>query len=205
MISDNPQAANNWQGAAGADYGSKLAGTTVLACWEAGRIMLLRSKKGADADAFLLQEITQRRLHTLMLDAPLSLPGVYRALPGCEDYFYRACDRSTGAMSPMFLGGLTARAMRLAAQLRAGGAAVVESYPAWIARLLGLGGLHYKEGKAPSDGFCAALQALMPEAALPSLPDWHSADALLCLLSARRYLCAEAQCAGQAEEGEIWA
>jgi hypothetical protein len=91
----------------GVDYGSKLAGTTVTCTLDApsGQVHFQKSAPREDADAFLRNYLLQSQPAFIFLDAPLSLPGVYRGLAGCRDYFYREADRQLGAMSPMFLGG----------------------------------------------------------------------------------------------------
>jgi hypothetical protein len=95
------------------DYGSKLAGTTAVCFEKNNQLHLAQSVKKQDADAWLRQLISTKKPAAVYIDAPLSLPGVYRGEG--SDYFYRAGDRAVGAMSPMFLGGLTARAMQLRA------------------------------------------------------------------------------------------
>jgi hypothetical protein len=104
---------------AGIDYGSRSSGNTIMA-WSlaGGNVSFFRPEKGLDADVAVFRVLTEMRPATVGIDAPLSLPGRYRDLPGCSDYFYRHCDRELKAMSPMFLGGLTARAMRLSDQMR---------------------------------------------------------------------------------------
>ena len=102
----------------GVDYGSKLAGTTVIAYNMGDGIRLERSKKNQDADQMIIDFVAEYNPQVIGIDAPLSLPGVYTGLVGFEDYHYRACDKALKAMSPMFLGGLTARAMNSGHQLR---------------------------------------------------------------------------------------
>jgi predicted nuclease with RNAse H fold len=99
----------------GIDYGAKLAGTTVAAWNENGSLHWKCSGKKQDADKWLEEKLLQLRPDLIFMDAPLSLPGVYSGQG--TDYFYREGDRALGAMSPMFLGGLTARAMQLKANL----------------------------------------------------------------------------------------
>ncbi|MEL7021272.1 MAG: hypothetical protein AAGK47_06685, partial [Bacteroidota bacterium] len=131
----------------GIDYGSKLAGTTVIAHWQAMKTtpLLYQSKKKRDADRFLLDWISEQRPTHIFLDAPLSLPGIYSQLPDCTNYFYRAGDIALRAMSPMFLGGLTARAMQLQSRIKPLGAQVIEIYPSHLAHCLGLKALSYKK------------------------------------------------------------
>ena len=60
----------------GIDYGSKLAGTTVIGLLENQIVQLFASQKKKDADQFILQQIKERQPNTIFIDAPLSLPNV---------------------------------------------------------------------------------------------------------------------------------
>lgn len=173
---------------AGIDYGSKLAGTTVIAFQGASGLELAASTARRDADRFVLDWCRRYRPRRLFIDAPLSLPGVYRDLPGFDDYFYRRSDRALSAMSPMFLGGLTARAMQLRATLEREGIAVYEVYPGGLASLLGLKRDQYKQAKEHIPAVLEALAPffpILPEA--PGILTWHHVDALLAWLSGWRY------------------
>lgn len=121
----------------GIDYGAKKAGTTA-ACWdEDGKLLLERTDKGQDADLFLSKLVDRLKPSRILIDAPLSLPIAYTDPDLGQDYFYRLCDKEIGgAMSPMFLGGLTARAMKLAASWEAKGIEVLETWPRGVAREL---------------------------------------------------------------------
>lgn len=195
----------------GIDYGAKLAGTTVVAYSEGSEVRFCASAKKQDADRFLLDFFAHRPPGKIFIDAPLSLPEVY--CTGTEnlqegkipDFHYRACDRELGAMSPMFLGGLTARAMRLAFHLRKQGWEVHETYPGALARMCGLQELGYKKSR---EGIAQCLERLrernefLPE--MQEIPGtWHQLDALLAFLSACRADRGEANACG--EEGAlIW-
>lgn len=173
---------------AGIDYGSKLAGTTVIAFQGASGLELASSTARRDADRFVLEWCRQHRPRRLFIDAPLSLPGVYRELPGFDDYFYRRSDRALSAMSPMFLGGLTARAMQLRATLEEEGIAVYEVYPGGLASLLSLDRDRYKKSKEHIPTVLEGLARFfptLPEATV--VPTWHHVDALLAWLSGWRY------------------
>lgn len=172
----------------GIDYGSKLAGTTGIA-WSYNRkdIFFAQSKKGKDADAFIKNEIARLQPGQIYIDAPLSLPGVYKSLPGFENFFYRQADRELGAMSPLFLGGLTARAMQLAAYLAVDKISCIEVYPAALAHELGIKSKGYKKEKS-SFSVLLAILCQKYELKLPSeMPlSWHCFDALLALLTGLR-------------------
>ena len=193
----------------GIDYGAKLAGTTVVAYSEGSEVRFCASAKKQDADRFLLDFFAHRPPGKIFIDAPLSLPEVYRT--GAEnlqegkvpDFHYRACDRELGAMSPMFLGGLTARAMKTAFHLRKAGHKVYETYPGMAARHFALPKIGYKGEKTAIEACLQSLSEKMPlTATVPSPPDWHHFDALLALCSAIRHCENRASEIGD-EEGKI--
>lgn len=191
---------------AGIDYGSKLAGTTVLAySHDRQEVRFLASQKGEDADAFLLKMLRSLGPEQIYIDAPLSLPGVYKGLPGFNDFFYRQADRSLKAMSPMFLGGLTARAMQLTSQLAKENIRSFEAYPAALARHHGF---HSKGYKKEKEAFFSLKEQLIEiyHLKLPSgLPySWHYFDALLALVTALRTEQQVVMCEGAEEEGFIF-
>ncbi len=191
----------------GIDYGSKLAGTTVICALDdpTGQVHFRMSAPREDADAFLLNFVLQYRPAFIFLDAPLSLPGVYRGLPGCRDYFYREADRQLGAMSPMFLGGLTARAMQLKDALERNGLVVHETYPAAQARRLNLHPEGYKQESAAIVPVLKQIQQKHSPlfSQMAGVPSWHHVDALLALLVAVRFASGEHLVYGNAAEGEI--
>jgi predicted nuclease with RNAse H fold len=99
----------------GIDYGTKLSGNTALTYQDNTGIQVLQCPKNTDADQWIITQVTHLNLEIIYLDAPLSLPGGFL---GYNDQFhYRASDLELGAMSPMFLGGLTARAISLTKRL----------------------------------------------------------------------------------------
>ncbi len=190
----------------GIDYGSKLAGTTAIA-WSFNRqeVFFAQSKKGEDADAFLRAKISELQPIEIHIDAPLSLPGVYKNLAGYENFFYRQADRDLGAMSPLFLGGLTARAMQLSACLAVDKISCREVYPAALARELGLKVKGYKKEKST---FSALLTILCQKYGLKlpaNMPvSWHGFDGLLALVSGLRIERQEVTIFGNEQEGFIY-
>jgi predicted nuclease with RNAse H fold len=191
---------------AGVDLGNKLAGTTVI-CYlnKQGAPEWRQSVKNKDADAFLHKEIPSLNLQALFMDAPLSLPGVYRFGAPYQDYFYRKGDRLVKAMSPMFLAGLTARAIRLKDQLEVGlQLSVMEAYPKAMADKLNLKALDYKGHKASigqvTQTICEAAELQPPK---DRLSDWHHVDALLALLTGIRWRSGTYEVLGDPEEGAI--
>ncbi len=193
-------------GFAGIDYGSKLAGTTVIAFYsvQAGHITFYKTARGQDADAFILAHFEQNPWNAAFLDAPLSLPGVYRDPSKGGDFFHREADRATNAMSPMFLGGLTARAMRLAATLELKGIATREVYPGKLAKKMGLDTLGYKTREIAPSALAATLQRVLSfPVHLDSVDTWHAFDAILAYMSGWRYMRGEHETFGDPQEGQI--
>lgn len=178
----------------------------------AGTITLTQSARRRDADAWLAAELARLPPGLVAVDAPLSLPGVYRALPGYTDHHYRRVDRELRAMSPMFLGGLTARAVALAGRFRESGWTVVETYPAALVRTLGWEEAYAGKRASRAEvaesaalhelhAWCAA--ALLPCGELPELLTFHRADAVLCLLAAVRFVGGTGLVLGDRDEGQI--
>lgn len=190
----------------GIDYGSKLAGTTVMA-WSFNRqdVFFAQSRKGSDADAFLEAELKRLQAERIFIDAPLSLPGVYTNIPGYDNFFYRKADRELGAMSPLFLGGLTARAMQLTTRLAVDKVGFVEAYPAALARELNLKAKGYKKKK---ESFYELLAILGHDYGLKLPADlpvsWHYFDALLAFITGLRTEQQQFMVFGNQEEGFVY-
>jgi len=192
------------EGIAGVDFGSKKAGTTAMAFSVGGFIHIEQSAKNEDADLFILNLAKELKLSTLFIDAPLSLPAVYSNNEvSSQDYFYRSADRELGAMSPMFIGGLTARAMRLVELLKPNGVKCYETYPSKKAEQLGLKKLAYKK-----DGLSACVEKIEPvfkPLKLKKEPqNWHAFDSLLALSSAYDFIKGKGYKTGDPKEGLIY-
>lgn len=190
----------------GIDYGAKSAGTTVIArLYDFDKVDFHASVKGQDADQFIKQFIQDNEdIWLSYIDAPLSLPKIYRNGLGEGDYFYRAADRNTGAMSPMFLGGLTARAMKLKATFKLHGIKLVETYPSKLADVLGFKDQGYKKDKEVMYALCDELKSRSNfHFENLEVKNWHHFDALLCLYSAKRHEMQAAMVFGDEEEGTI--
>lgn len=192
----------------GIDLGAKLAGTTVVCGLSGDHCWLTRARKGEDADAFVRRTLEEVKPDLVGIDAPLSLPGVFRGLAGCTDYFYRSADRTLRAMSPMFLGGLTARAIALKDFLSTKGVRVIEVYPAGLMRATAGEYSHYRrikrspKGKALHD-FLRRIARYYEAPPPPAIRTGHDLDAYLALISCVRTARGEGQVVGSPEEGIV--
>ena len=163
----------------GIDYGAKTSGNTVLAHYVNDQIHFSQVAKKKDADAWLRAELEYLQAEVVYLDAPLSLPAAY--FGNGQSYHYREADKITRAMSPMFLGGLTARAMSLKNSLKE--LTFHEIYPAFFQSDL-IQSIHYKEDTSlfihdlvKKESFTLAEQPT----------NWHQVDALMALLIGTRH------------------
>jgi predicted nuclease with RNAse H fold len=185
----------------GIDLGARSSGNTAVCHWAHGRFRFDHSTKDGDGDAWLEEVVAKLRPQAIYIDAPLSLPGVYSG--SGQDYFFRLADHQARGMSPMFLGGLTARAMRLAATWRAQGIAVHEAYPAALIRHE-WDSLKVEPRKAiPKHKLrIMAGMVVMPP---PEPADRHETDAWLCWVIGHRHQRGEALVYGNETEGLILA
>lgn len=190
----------------GIDYGSKLAGTTVVAFANNRNVIQFKtSEKKKDADKFLIKMVEEIQPEFIFLDAPLSLPGVYNNPKKFDDYFYRKGDKILKGMSPMFLGGLTARAMRLKQQFENQGIKVIEIYPAIHAQRMELKSYNYKKQLQYIPDVISILDHNLPlKVDWKSIKTWHQVDALLAYYAGFRYMKGDAESFGDVEEGAIW-
>jgi predicted nuclease with RNAse H fold len=193
---------------AGIDFGSQKAGTTAIA-WknsEECKVQIAISIKNQNADAFLQNCFNQIKPTVIAIDAPLSLPGVYRHMKGYEDYFYRQGDRIVKAMSPLFLGGLTARAMQLADTWhKSAQVTIIETYPRLQAERLQLLEHHYKKEKTYIPQILTQiLQHTNWKINTDVIENWHQIDALLALVAAERYQKKATTTYGNEKEGLIY-
>lgn len=190
----------------GIDYGSKLTGNTVIAIFQDDHILFMDIEKGVDADNFILNAADHFEPQLIFVDAPLSLPGVYREINGKNNYHFRDADVELKAMSPMFLGGLAARAIELKQQLEEKGSEVYETYPRIMAERFKLKALGYK-------GSLTGLKSCSKKVSSKLNPDinidvndistWHHLDALLALMSAMNHDLGQSQSFGDIREGQI--
>lgn len=189
----------------GIDFGAKLAGSSVVAFIENGTVCFMQVPKKQDTDLFLKKWLINHKPAIIAIDAPLSLPKAYCCGENVsKDFFFRKSDKILGAMSPMFLGGLTARAIQLKFNiLQIYPTCFIEVYPTALAKKWHLQELGYKKHISSIAKVNARIQELM-RLALPPLSNWHQVDAILALCSAIRYQNNQAESFGEATEGLIW-
>jgi predicted nuclease with RNAse H fold len=188
----------------GIDYGSKLAGTTVIAFYHHGIVRFAASKHQQDADKFIAEQISIMAPTYVFLDAPLSLPGRYFNSENYSDYFYREADRLLGAMSPMFIGGLTARAMKLRDYLHSTGVNVFETYPNRQAQIVEVDMQKYKKDEKNIVELASNVAIKFDlQVNYDQMSTWHHFDAFLAYITGLKYLRQEHQEIGDAEEGLI--
>ena len=187
----------------GIDYGSKLAGTTVIAFEKEGNLELVCSDKKQDVDQMILDFVEAYEPSLIGIDAPLSLPGVYTQKEAFDDYFYRSCDKELSAMSPMFLGGLTARAMKLKATI-GDKSELIEVYPAMAARSLNLERFNYKKKDVEYNKLLNELAPYLPNSTDIEITTSHQMDALLALCIVKKHIQGNASTAGLIQEGLIY-
>lgn len=166
---------------AGIDYGSKLAGTTAIAMLdENNKFKLIQSQKNADADEMILQMIENFQPDLIALDAPLSLPKGLLTGNMEDDFFYRKADKELKAMSPMFLGGLTARAIKIAAICKKQEIEIIESYPAAFIKAENLSEFYNKKDVSQLGNFIKKSSSNF-QFKIPKTSNWHALDACICL------------------------
>jgi len=191
----------------GIDYGSKLSGNTVIAIFQENQILFLEAEAKVDADQFIINAVAHFKPERIFLDAPLSLPGVYKGLDGFTNYHFRLADIATKAMSPMFLGGLAARAMDLSAHCRNEGSEVYETYPKMMAQRFNLADFGYKSSKSAIRECALRLKTSIKDPVHFNLSDiktWHHLDSLLALMSAMSFGCGDFCTYGHSSEGLIY-
>jgi len=184
----------------GIDYGSKLAGTTAICYQEGKKLVVVQSEKKKDADKFIKKTVEDLKPTQIFIDAPLSLPAAY--FGSGDDFFYRACDRELKAMSPMFLGGLTARAMKLTRWLRDDGIDCHESYPGGFVRDMEELKVNYQKKSMVNTKLIKSLEKVIGSR-IKSVGNYHQIDAVLCWYIGKRFISGDAKFIGDKEEGQI--
>ncbi len=185
------------------DYGKKLKGTTAIACWQNDGLTLIQCPEGQDADRWLLNCTSELEPERIFLDAPLSLPLAYCAPDKADDYFYRQCDKGIGGMSPMFLGALTARAIKCKHTLEQMDVQVIEAYPVGLAQELLADDLPTQKADPKKQKQWQMLADLFPAKLKDEPLNQHQVDALLTWWIGYRYQNNEHRVIGEPDEGLV--
>lgn len=187
----------------GIDYGAKLAGTTTICFEQSGLLQIWQSEKKKDADQFVQESIKELKPTNVFIDAPLSLPLAY--FGEGDNYFYRECDKILKGMSPMFLGGLTARAIKLARFYEKKEISFLETYPAQMVKhFLAEATEGYKKQKIFLANFCEVLRDELPYDFVKQPTNWHQVDSALAWWAGWRYEKGEVKVYGNEKEGLIY-
>ena len=183
----------------GIDYGAKSAGTTVICFNKDNKLHLFSSIKKQDSDAFISQKINELKPSAVYIDAPLSLPGAY--FNKGDNYHYRKCDIECKAMSPMFLGGLTARAMKLS---NSHPIDFFETYPAYFIReVISAKDLYHKKEKIVNQEIINLIQKQAGLKLADPIKNYHQLDSVICWLSGKRHIEKGHLTIGDKMEGQI--
>lgn len=185
----------------GIDYGALKSGNTSIAHCDGNKLSFYKSERNKSSDNFILDfVVNNKEISNIFMDAPLSIPGVYKNLPEKNDYFYRDADKELQAMSPMFLGGLTARAMKMKKFLENQSINVYEVYPKATANAIGL--IDYKKMQI-AEVIYSVSEKIEEFIIVDETENEHELDSLLAWFSGYRYLKGNVTLFGDKEEGQI--
>ena len=190
----------------GIDYGSKTSGFTCAAILNGGKISVYQAIKNKDADKWLKDLLQPLKPNVIGIDAPLSLPGALSGIKDSINFHYRKADLEAKAMSPMFLGGLTARAMEISEWFKnTTKSSVIEVYPKLTTQELQLDSKRYKKENTYLPQAKHALESASGwNLETVEVKNWHQYDALMALRTAQRYLNEKANTLGDKAEGLIY-
>lgn len=174
---------------AGIDFGSLYAGTTAVCVGSNhNNLQIFTSPKKQHADDFILSLVEKHQVKIVAIDAPLSLPAALLNSNLSGDYLYRNADKALNAMSPLFLGTYTARAIKLKDLLALQNVKVIETYPAAFIKHFGLNQWYNKKQKAINVELLNWLDnEYKLNYLLDSISNTHQLDAVFCWLSAWRF------------------
>lgn len=189
---------------AGIDFGGKMSGTSVIAVPGQTTIRLFNCEKNEDADKFLLDMIQQKKISCVFLDAPLNLPCIYKGIQTREDYFFRESDQQLKSVSPMLMGGLTARAMKFSSILKKFGVDCYEVHPpAFISRMK-LNEMGYKKETDQIPEISEKISEIIGLPLMHELNTWNEVDALIALAIGILFKQDKAEFCGNPEEGFVY-
>lgn len=184
----------------GIDYGAKTAGTTVICYNKGSKLHLFSSMKKQDSDEFISEKIEELNPAAVYIDAPLSLPGAY--FQKGDNFHYRKCDIVCKAMSPMFLGGLTARAIKLSNSHPSTN--FYETYPGYFIReIVKAKDVYKKKEKLVNSEVQKLILKHVGLKLSGNIENYHQLDSIICWLSGKRHIENNHITIGEEEEGLI--
>lgn len=187
----------------GVDFGAKMSGKTVVSFVDNNQLYIECVGNKVDADRWLTEIIAKLKPEKVYIDAPLSLPAAYYGKDG--SFHFREADKQLEAMSPMFLGGLTARAMQLKKYFSQKGIMFFEVYPAAYVRNNAFIQAHYhKKEKIISKELLSIIQRLIKYPIMDLPKDYHMIDSLFAWIIGQNHIDGIAAQAGTIEEGFIF-
>ena len=163
----------------GIDFGAQFSGNSVIAHLTNNEVQLIQVAKKQHTDTWLKAIVEKINPNAVYIDAPLSLPIAYHGQG--QNFHYRQADIDTRAMSPMFLGGLTARAMNLKNTLKH--IPFFEVYTAFFQSEI-IKSNHYKKD---IELFLSELLDKTSVQLADTPTNWHQTDAIMALLSGLRH------------------
>jgi predicted nuclease with RNAse H fold len=189
----------NLENVLGIDYGGKTTGNCALAYIKNNKIVSNQIPKTKNPDLEIKKFIQEHKIELVFIDAPLSLPIAYTNPKLGNNFHYREADIETKAMSPMFLGGFTARAIELKSNLEP--IIVKETYPKQFLKLFNL---NDTEATAKATLNTAVTKTEFNFSIKTNISTKHQFDAILALCSALRYVNGLCTAYGNENEGMIY-
>lgn len=192
----------------GINFSSKLSGNTVICLLSKNKIFFIDVDEDVDADIFIYNAAKHFQPEIIFLNAPLSIPGVFRSVNSCCDHQYRQADKEICGISPMIIGGVTARAMELKQKLESEfNTKVYETSSKAQAENYGLLTKGFKCGRKELLECRFEITSHLDKNLMINCQDiksWDHLNALLSLITAIRFVNGEAHTHGISEEGVIY-
>lgn len=183
----------------GIDLGGQTTGSTAICYLQKGFLQFDQAPIRSNADDWIFNWLGKHQeIESIFIDAPLSLPAAY--FDKGRDFMFREADRQVGAMSPMFLGGLTARAIRLKYELEKKDLEIKETYPAHLEKEL-FGHKTPKKQSIPLERLDEL--SLLSGYGVSEVKNRHQYDALLAWVSGWRHYKQQHKVFGDQKEGVI--
>ncbi len=192
----------------GIHFGSKLSGNTVISLIKQNKIYFLDVDKEVDADIFIYNAAKHFKPDVIFMNAPLSLPGVFSNKVDCDDHEYRSADKEICSISPMIIGGVTARAIALKKKLESElNTKVYETCSKAQAHNYELMKMGYKTTQLRLHSCRNHLESKLNPRLMFCCQDvksWDHIDAMLSLITAMRFVTGQALPYGNPDEGLIY-